>query len=195
VRSDAPVTNRRLARHIAITDDGPARRWWLDTLAAEWMILPAGGALPEAMEEIATRGGMRLIRNHSALPIVSLADRPPAPDRPRGGGGDVMVEALAENSCSATITAPSTAWLWVSLAPVRGWRWRLDGRPVALEQGPGIVQYLEVAAGRHRVEGRYRPPMFPGATVVSAFALLALLVLAMGWRRNSGSVPPSRGAA
>ena len=39
------------------------------------------------------------------------------------------------------------SWAWISLAPVTGWRWRLDGRPVKLEQGPGIIQYLELSAG------------------------------------------------
>jgi hypothetical protein len=175
-RTDAPVANRRLASHIAITDEGPARRWWLDTLAAEWMILPAGESLPVATEEVASRGGMRLIRNHAALSVVSLADHPPVPDRPGGGGGDVTAPTLAGNTCSATIMAPSTAWLWVSLAPVKGWQWRLDGRPVKLEQGPGIVQYLEVAVGNHRFEGRYRPPMFLGTMIVSLGAVLAMLI-------------------
>jgi hypothetical protein len=174
-RTDAPVANRRLALHIATTDEGPVRRWWLDTLAAEWMILPAGEALPVATEEVASRGGMRLIRNHAALAVLSLADHPPAPDRPGGGGGDVTAQTLGGNSCSARIIAPSTAWLWVSLAPVKGWQWRLDGRPVELAQGPGIVQYLEVSAGNHRFEGRYRPPMFLGTTFVSLGAVLALL--------------------
>ena len=55
-RTDAPVANRQLASHIAITDEGPARRWWLDALAAEWMILPDGEGVPKAMDGIANRG-------------------------------------------------------------------------------------------------------------------------------------------
>ncbi len=117
-RTDAPVANRRLASHIATTDEGPVRRWWLDSLAAEWMILPAGEALPVATEEVASRGGMRLIRNHAALAVLSLADHPPAPDRPGGGGGDVTAQTLGGNSCSATIMAPSTG-LAVGLAGPR----------------------------------------------------------------------------
>jgi hypothetical protein len=175
-RTDAPVANGRLASHIAITDEGPTRRWWLDALAAEWMILPAGEGLPEEMEEVAGRGGMRLLRNHSALSVVSLIGNPPDPNRPSGGVGEVTALTLAGNLCSATIVAPTKAFLWVSLAPVRGWRWRLNGQPVELEKGPGIVQYLEVAAGSHHLEGRYRPPMHPFTTIVSGCALLVLIL-------------------
>ena len=78
---------------------------------------------------------------------------------------------------------PTAAWLWVSLAPVTGWRWRLDGSPVELEQGPGIVQYLEVPAGSHRIEGRYSPPMQLETVVVSVCAVVAMLI-GLARRRN-----------
>jgi hypothetical protein len=174
-RTDAPIANARLASHIAITDEGPARRWWLDTLAAGWVILPAGGGLPEGMSEIASRGGMRLLRNHRALPTVSLADRPPDPDQRPHMAGEVRNLKLAQNSCSVTLVVPEDAWAWISLAPVNGWRWRLDGRPALLEQGPGIVQFLEVAAGEHRLDGRFLPPAFPHTVAVSCIALLIVI--------------------
>ena len=78
---------------------------------------------------------------------------------------------------------PDRAWLWISLAPVRGWRWRLDGRPVELEQGPGIVQYLEVAAGSHRLEGFYMPPAHYLSTIFSGCAVLVVFVLMARKRR------------
>jgi hypothetical protein len=174
-RTDAPVTNRRLASHIAITDEGPARRWWLDALAAEWIILTDGEGLPAGMEQVASRGGMRLLRNHEAMPVVWLADRPPEPDRPGSRVGEVTEMKLARNTCSIVATTPTEAWLWVSLAPVNGWRWRLDGRPVELERGPGIVQYLQIPTGKHRLEGRYRPPMHLVTTVISGCAVLVVL--------------------
>jgi len=82
---------------------------------------------------------------------------------------------LGENACSAVIEAPWKAWVWVSLAPVSGWRWRLDGQQVTLEQGPGIVQYLEVSPGRHRLEGRYLPPGHLLTTIVSGCAVVVVL--------------------
>jgi hypothetical protein len=184
-RTDAPIANARLASHITITDEGPARRWWLDTLAADWMILPAGKGLPEEMSETASRGGMRLLRNHGALAIVSLADGPPDPEQPREKVGEVKSLELEHNSCSATLVVPADAWAWISLAPVKGWRWRLDERPVTLEQGPGIVQYLEVAAGEHRIDGHYLPPAFWPMAMVSCIALLIVIWwLAYGERRS-----------
>ena len=174
-RTDAPVANRRLASHIAITDEGPAKRWWLDALAAEWVILPEGKGLPKGMEKVASRGGMRLLRNHNAMPVMWFADRPPEPDRPGNRVGEVTDQTLAGNACSMTVTAPVEGWLSVSLAPVNGWRWQLNGSPVVLEQGPGIIQYLRVPAGDHRLEGRYRPPMHLLTTIFSGCALLVVL--------------------
>jgi hypothetical protein len=176
-RTDAPVTNARLASHIAVTDQGPAQRWWLDTLAAGWMVLPVGDGLPEGMSEVVSRGGMRLLQNHRALPVVSLADRPPDPERPQKTVGEVQVLKIEGNSCSATVLVPETAWVWISLAPVAGWQWRMDDQPVVLQQGPGIVQFVEVPAGTHRIEGRYRPPALASMTVLSCCGLLAVL----GW--------------
>jgi hypothetical protein len=175
-RTDAPVANLRLASHIAITDEGPARRWWLDTLAAGWVILPAGEGLPDGMSETASYGGMRLLRNHRALSVVSLADRPPDPEQVPKSVGEVRALQVDGNSCLATVVVPEDAWVWISLAPVEGWRWRLDGRSVDLQRGPGIVQFLEVAAGEHQIDGRYRPPAFTPMAALSCSALLIVIV-------------------
>ena len=187
-RTDAPVANGRLAAHLAIADEGPSRRWWLDVLGARWVILPAAEGLPEAMEEVRQKGGMRLLRNLDALPAVSVADRPPHPQERWRQSGEVTVLELHANRCTAMTVAQQSGWLWVSLAPVQGWRWRLDGIEVELEQGPGIVQYLEVPAGRHRLEGRYRPPgLLPAAFVSIAAVLMVVFVFGYGLKAN-GSI-------
>jgi hypothetical protein len=183
-RTDAPVANRRLASHIAITDEGPAKRWWLDALAAEWIILPKGKGLPKGMEEVASRGGMRLLRNHHAMPIMWLSDRPPDPDRPGSRIGEVTEQTLIGSSCSMTVSTPTEGWMSLSLAPVNGWRWLLDGRPVELELGPGIIQYLRVPAGDHHIEGRYRPPMHLLTTIFSGCAVLVVLAGMVRRRRE-----------
>jgi hypothetical protein len=184
-RTDAPVTNGRLAEHLAIADEGPSRRWWLDVLGARWVILPAVEAPPEAMEVVRENGGMQLFRNLGALPGVSLADRPPHPQEPWRQGGEVTALEVGANQCTATIVAQQGGWLWVSLAPVQGWRWRLDGRKVDLEQGPGIVQYLEIPAGQHRLEGRYRPPgLLPAGLVSAAAVLVAFVIFGYGLKAN-----------
>ena len=58
----------------------------------------------------------------------------------------------------------------------------LDGERVDPEQGPGIVQYLAVPAGAHRLEGRYRPPGLPAAGFVT---VLAGVVVAAFFSRSS----------
>ena len=188
-RTDAPVANGRLAEHLAIADEGPSRRWWLNALGARWVILPAVEALPEAMEEVRQKGGMQLLRNLSALPVLSVADDSPHPYEPWHQSGEVTGMMLESDRLRATAVAEQDGWLWVSLAPVQGWRWRLDGREVDLKQGPGIVQYLEVPAGRHRLEGRYRPPGLLPAALLSAAAVL-MAVLVFGYRRRGHSSSP-----
>ena len=184
-RTDAPVANQRLASHIAITDQGPAKRWWLDALAADWIILPEGGGLPKGMEQVASRGGMRLLRNHNAMPVMWLADRPPNPDHPGSSVGEVTEQTLIGNVCSVKVSTPAEGWLSLSLAPVNGWRWRLDGNPVELERGPGIIQYLQTAAGDHHLEGRYRPPLLPWTSIFSGCALLVVVAGLAGRRQDT----------
>jgi uncharacterized membrane protein YfhO len=128
---------------------------------------------------------MRLLRNLDSLPLVSLADRSPDPNLQWHQGGEVTGMELEANRLSATTVAKHNGWLWVSLAPVQGWSWRLDGVGVELEQGPGIVQYLEISAGRHQLEGRYRPPgLLPAALVSTAAVLMTLVVFGYGLKAN-----------
>lgn len=176
VRTDAPIANEALALHIATADQGPARRWWLDTLAAAWVILPESSGVPEAMDEVACRGGLRLLRNHRAVPVVGLAGQAPDPERsPTPAVGELTALELGGNRCSSKIVAVEDAWAWISLAPVSGWRWRLDGHPVELRQGPGIVQLLELKAGEHRLDGLYRPPGLAPMAALSCCALLTVV--------------------
>ena len=192
VRTDSPVANGRLARHLGIVDEGPASRWWLDVLAANWVVLPEGEGEPEGMEEIRHYGGLRLLRNLRALPIFSLNDSPPV------AGGKVsrtfggVASVFSGNHPSVALTTPGPGFLWVSLAPVKGWRWHLDGRVIEMEQGPGIVQFIPVAGGKHLLEGEYRPPGIVAAGIASAIAALLVIILAgrrFGEARSQHLIP------
>jgi hypothetical protein len=180
-RTDAPVANGRLASHLAITEQGPIRRWWLDALSARWVIIPDGDGLPERMEEVRAKAGMRLLRNLDALPVVCLVEDRPDPEKAPRVIGDGMTWSLRANRCDVSLDAASHGWLWLAIAPVEGWRWTLDGQKVELVQGPGIVQYVEILPGRHRIEGRYRPPaLLPSAlvSVIAAGVVIGLFVAA-----------------
>jgi hypothetical protein len=183
VRTYSPVSNGALASHLAITDEGPAQRWWLDALAARWMILPVGDDLPHRMEEVRQQGGMRLLRNLDAVPVASLAADPPQANAPWRGVGAVTSVEVGPNRLTFATSASSSGWAWISLAPVRGWRWHLDGNEVGLDPGPGIMQSLRITEGRHRLEGWYRPPALVPAAVVSIITVALLLIsLAAGSR-------------
>ena len=185
-RTDSPVANGHLMQHLQVTDRGPESRWWLNVLAARWVVLPVGEGLPEGMVEVRQRGGRRLLRNLEALDEVSLSRGPPVEDEvAQNIGGDLAWE-IGGNRCMVVVAEPRPSWLWISLAPVAGWRWQLDGRTVNLEQGPGIVQYLEIPAGPHQLKGRYRPPGLVPAAVVSLSTFLGLMVLmVVDWRARA----------
>ncbi len=188
-RTDSPVANGRLMDHLEMADRGRESRWWLDAMAAKWVVLREAADVPHNMESVRVTGGMRLLENHQALPVVILALEPPRPDIGPQTNGQVNKSVFDGNSCRVTLDAVQDGHAWVSLAPVGGWRWSLDGDRAELEQGPGIVRHIPVAEGRHELSGRYRPPgLAPAAatTLVAAF-ITALLVLAPKTRRRLGS--------
>lgn len=67
-----------------------------------------------------------------------------------------------------------------------GWRARVDGRRVPIQEVEGALRAVAVAPGRHRVEFRYRPrSVYWGA----AFTMLGLLLAAhFGMRERSSNV-------
>ena len=63
---------------------------------------------------------------------------------------------------------------------VPGARITVDGKPVSVERGPGILQGVPVASGDHRVEGRYSPPGLVAGGIVTLMSLIGLL--GVRWR-------------
>jgi hypothetical protein len=186
VRTYGPVFDRHLTRHLAQADFGPQGRWWLDTLAAHWVLLPRASPPPN-MVPVSRHGGLWLFRNLQAQAVLSVAAEPPRAGRGWRGCGALIACRRRPHRISAVLTTPRPAFLWISLTPLRGWQWRVDGRPVEPEPGPGIVHSLEIAPGTHRVEGRYRVPGLGPAGGLSLAALLATLVLlVLGSSRGRG---------
>lgn len=188
-RTDSPVANGHLVNHLEMADRGPENRWWLNVLAAPWVVLRETAGLPDGMEAVRVRGGMRLLSNRQALPVVSLALEQPRPDVGWQTNGLVDEIVFDGNNCRATLNPSEDGYAWISLAPIGGWRWFLDGAGIELTQGPGIVQYIPVAEGRHQLFGRYRPPGLAPAVATSMAAAIfvgILLSVPMIRRREPG---------
>ena len=183
VRTDSPVANGRLAEHLQVTDRGPESRWWLDVLAARWVVLPIGNSIPDGMVEVRQRQGLRLLENLEARGVVGLFSAPPNPEEATPDLEGPVAWEIDANRCSVITSASQSGWVWTSLAPVTGWHWRLADRDVSLEQGPGIVQYLVVPGGQHPRVGKYRPPGVLRAIIVSLMTPLILVAYLASSRR------------
>ena len=133
-----------------------------------------------------TRRGLWLHRNPAAWPLVLLAqdpvERPGA--RPVPVPGAVSIAMEPETVVIHTdLEQPAVAI--VSLTPLPGWRWWLDGRPVTVKRGPSVLQQVHVPPGAHRLEGRYRDPFLaPGGVVSAISVIMSILALALEWRRR-----------
>ena len=173
----APVTHRALRRHLAEVDRGPTARWWLDVLGVRWVVLPPGSVTPAGFDSIARRSGFSLWRNPRAVPVGRRTAEPPVIGEQPVPQPALTVVRRGVDCLSITTHGSAGGVMWFPITPVTGWRWSLDGRRVRLTEGPGVVQFLEVPAGLHRIEGRYRPPGWPLAAVVSLLALVTLTAM------------------
>ena len=126
---------------------------------------------------------MRLLRNHDALALVNLSPFAPVADGAAPEESAAVTSKIAGNRFDASFTAREQGFLWFSLAPIKGWRWCLDGETIRPEQGPGILQFISVEGGEHQLEGRDCPPGVVAAGVVSSAAVLVVIVLIVVGRK------------
>lgn len=183
LRSHAPVVHQRVVEHLAEIDRGPSARWWLDAAAGRWVLL-SGAPEIAGLEVEVRRRGLLLVRNRRSQAIVATAESAPDPLRPRRGLPGMVSLRRSPSAVHAVTRTHREGHLWVSLAPVTGWRWWLDGIQVRLAQGPGILQWTDLPAGVHRLEGRYRPPLLWPAGIASVLAAVAVGLLMVGAVRS-----------
>ncbi len=129
-----------------------------------------------------TDTGLKLYANPEAYP-PAWVERPapcPAPDR---------VSRLSRNQTGVSVAAelgcPGTVVLGETFFP--GWRTTMDGRGVPIREIHGALRAVDVPAGAHRIEMRYRPLSFylGAACTASGWLICAALWLA-GRRRPTG---------
>ena len=66
-----------------------------------------------------------------------------------------------------------------------GWKATVDGEPTEIERVDYLIRGVPVPAGSHTVEFTYEPASWRAGWIVSALALLTILVAAgIGWRRR-----------
>jgi hypothetical protein len=170
--TSAPVVNRHLAAHLAEADRGPVARWWIDSLGVRWVVVSYSAPVPEDWIAHASRGGRTLWANPRGMPVARLvAGRPAESRNPTPLPSLVTIDQTATSLDVRTLSSHAGV-LWISRPPMRGWSWRLDGRPVSPMVGPGILQSIAVAEGRHTLAGVYR---VPGAPITGWTSCLALL--------------------
>lgn len=116
-----------------------------------------------------------------AGPDLTIFERPTALPRFRlDGPGTVRALELAPERFAIETASPSAAPLATSqkaFAPY--WQIFLDGRRVEPE-GPGPFLRLEIPAGAHRIEGRFRVPRAELAVSALGLAALAAAIIAAG---------------
>ena len=191
VRTFAPLQARALAEHLARADAGPVGRWWLDSLAAGRLVAhhPVAG-----FPELCRAWDFAVFDNPAAWPEVQVVRAMPSPGEPPLRAGTVLTDEDSDTARRWRVEVGDTGGLLLwSATPDPGWRAAVDGAPVPVQRGPGILQGVPLPPGEHVVEARYRPPGLLLGGAVSVAAMLALLVVAHRARRitRSGRAAPA----
>lgn len=191
VRSAMPVFSAVLAGHLAEADRGPTARWWLDTLAADRIV--THGEIP-GFDPVCRENGLTVYDNPQAWPLYQVVAEMPRPGgQVRPAGAILGVNDRDGRRSFRVDVQPGGGWLLLSATPDLGWRWKVDGRAVAVTRGPGILHGVRVPAGEHAVEARYRPPGLVAGAAGSLVSLLILIAVGLRSRRErrdpSGAAP------
>ncbi len=101
--------------------------------------------------------------------------------------GTVRHATQSWNRISLDVESQGRGLLVISVTPHKYWRATIDGRPAELRRVNIGYQGLEVPAGRHAIEMRYRNPLIPAGAGISLAALLALGTIAARPRNASAS--------
>jgi hypothetical protein len=170
-----------LGPHQVLAHDGPDARVFVDTRA-----------LPRAFVVFRARcaddaAAVRLVRER-ALDLrqeVVLAGclAPPAAGPPDAAASAEILEHGPARVRLGTVTG-TPAWVVLTDTWFPGWRARLDGRPIPLWRADHAFRAVQVPPGRHEIEMRFEPGSLRLGGALSALAGLAVLALAVPWRRR-----------
>ena len=186
----------------------------LDLLGVRWIVLPPqspalrpGLSLaydgpdarvfenPRALPRAFVVGRARCEDDHTALALVRggavdlrreavLGDCAVPPGQ-GGGAGTAEIRHSGTDRLVVSVSTNGGAWLVVTDTWFPGWRVSIDGRDAPLLRADHAFRAVKLAAGRHEVEFRFRPPRLALGVAISALSSAAILALVL-WR------PPPR---
>jgi len=182
----------------------------LDALALKHVLLPAALPMPSRFRKLEDFGSVSLFENRAALPRARLAPScatvkdeqeaearlrdarfdprstvvvesdHPLPDSP---GGEIAWKEVATDRLALEVTAKGPACLVVADADYPGWEATIDGKASPILRANLAFRALEVPAGTHQVEFRFRPSSARHGLIASTLFLL-LSIGAAVYRRK-----------
>jgi hypothetical protein len=126
--------------------------------------------LPEPWTPVHVSEGLYIYRNPEAWPMAAHFSP----------GGKAMRHArweLDTSSARVVVNAPTDGVLVLRQQAAPGWRVTVDGVPARPLVIDGIFRGVNLAAGRHEVVWRYRPPALIAGAAMTLVTLLALQIL------------------
>lgn len=181
----------------------------LDFVGLKYVWLPSTLPLPPRYRKLGTYGAVSLFENPAALPRARLAPhvrvvanavdaeamlkRPEfdpkweviiESDHPLHASveGDVTWKERSTDRCSLSVNANAPAVLVLADADYPDWEATVDGAVTPILRANLAFRAVEVPAGTHRVDFRYRPEAKRHGVYASIFFLLLSLAAARFWR-------------
>ena len=147
--------------------DGPApAAYWVQGARVERTVAEAIAHL----DELDTRGELVLTDED----VGAIAPERRMAHAPRKAA---QLERRTLSSVRFSVDAPAAGYLVVNETWFAGWHATVDDRPAAILRGNVIMQAVEVPAGRHVVEVRFRP----GYVLYPLALALVAWIAALGW--------------
>ncbi len=182
----------------------------LDFAGLKYVWLPPTLPFPPRYRKIQDYGSVSRFENHAALPRARLAPhvrvvanaadaeallkRPDYDPKweiviesdhplPTVFEGEVTWKERTTDRCTLEVAVKQPAVLVLADTDYPGWEATIDGVATPILRANLAFRAVEVPAGTHRVEFRYRPAAARQGAVASAFFLLLSLAAARYWRK------------
>ncbi len=176
---------------VADAGSGAARLGAPSVVTAAGTVFVADGQLQNALippqwEPAGRDGSFAVFTDRFAQSVLSLQA---LPGRSAAGASVRRAGGLATEPAAAEVSSPHGARVIRSVAAIPGWSatWRpQSGKPVPLAVGAdGLIQAVDVPAGKGLLTWSYSSPGFRAGFALSAgAAALLLLLLVVAWRRG-----------